>query len=211
MPLTALALETRLLDEITDGDSDRFRELLSEVDERLLEMGKWQWTRGPIDLTPVDGIVELPEGYSSIVGCKIGSMAAGVLWQEIEYLEGGPGIIPVEGINGQLLDLGLIEGVRTYRCTGSNPEEIVVLARFAPLPIVENDDSPRCQSFSAIKQGLMALVAESVNDLERSRMLMKMAIETLDFQEQSYRGSARKIFDPKIYGPPRRRNNHNFP
>lgn len=211
MPLTALTLESRLMPEVAPGDPERFYEILSEADERLLDAGKWQWTRAPLDLVPVDGIVTLPEGYASIVGCKIGSMAAGVLWQEIEYLDGGPGAIPIEGLNGQLLDLGVIEGQRQYRCTGSAPEAIVVLARYAHIPVTALDDSPRCQSFPALKQAMLAVNAENNQDLERSVAFMRLAVQTLDLQEAAHRGAARKVFDPKIYGPPRRRSSHNFP
>lgn len=211
MPLTAAILEARLINEIAPGNSAGFKELLTQADERLLEAGKWQWTRGPLDLTPTDGVVALPSGYTSIVGCRIGSVAKGVLWQEIEFLEDGPGVIPVEGANGQLLDQGLVAGVRSYRCTGSAPEAIVVLARFAPLPITTGADIPRCQSFAALKQAMFSLLYEGNNDIERSRAYMAMAVESLDFQETAYRGSAKKVFDPKIYGPPRRRSSTNFP
>ncbi len=211
MPLTAATLETRLINEIAPGNSAGFKELLTRADERLLEAGKWQWTRGPLELTPTDGVVVLPDGYASIVGCHIGSIAKGVLWQEIEFLEEGPGVIPVQGINGQLLDQGLIAGVRTYRCTGSDPTEIVVLARFSPLPITTGTDVPRCQSFAALHQAMFSLLYESANDVEHSRAYMAMAVETLNAQEAAYRGSAKKVFDPKIYGPPRRRSHSNFP
>lgn len=211
MPITALVLESRLLRDIAPGNVERFYEVLSEADEKLLEAGKWSWTRRPLDLTPTNGIVSLPGGYTSIVGCKVGSMAKGVLWQEIEFLEHGPGVIPVEGCSGQLLDIGVIEGVRQYRCTGSDPQDIVVLARYAPSEITGPFSIPRCQSFSAIKNAMLSLIYEGASDPERGRMYFQMALETLSNQEVAYRGSAKKVFDPKIYGPPRRRTSTNFP
>lgn len=211
MPLTVSILEDRLLSQISPGNPARFHEILTQADERLLELGKWSWTRGPLDLTPVDGVVSLPAEYVSIVGCRIGSMASGVLWQEISFVEEGPGLIPIEGTGGQLLDLGVIDGVRQYQTTGSDPGDIVVLARFAPRSLEEPADIPLCQSFAALKQAMLSIVYEERNDLERSVSYMQSAEFTLNKKEIAYRGAAKKIFDPKIYGPPTRRSSHNFP
>lgn len=211
MPLTALQLEAGLIDRLAPGNTEKFYLLLTEADEKLLEAGKWAWTRGPLDLIPVNGVVTLPPEYTSIVGCRIGSMAAGVLWQEIEYLEGGPGVIPVEGCSGQLLDQGTNAGSRVYKCVGAQPDVVVVLARYAPVNITKPEDIPRCQSFSAIKNTMMSLVYEETNELERAMGYFNLAMNTLNSQETAYRGSAKKVFDPKIYGPPQRRTSHNFP
>ncbi len=211
MPLSALVLESRLFREIAPGEIERFYQILTEADERLLESGRWHWTRGPLDLTPEDGVVVMPEGYNSIVGCRIGSLARGVLWQEIEYLEDGPGTIPIEGVDGQLLDQGLIDGVRTYRCTGSTPGEIVVLARFAPVEITGPADIPRCQNFQAIKQAMLSIVHEGNGDEQRSGLFMAMALAACDRQEAAYRGVAKKIRPAAQFLPLRRRSRTNFP
>jgi hypothetical protein len=204
-------MESRCLSIIAPENTERFYLLLTEADERLLEAGKWAWTRGPIDLIPVNGVVTLPLGYESIVGCRIGSMAAGVLWQEIEYVEGGPGVIPVEGCQGQLLDQGMVGEDRVYKCVGAQPDVVVVLARYAPRELTKPEDVPRCQSFSALRSMMMGIIYEEKNDLDRAQGYFQMAMATLNNQETAYRGSAKKIFDPKIYGPPRRTTHHNFP
>ncbi len=215
MPLNALTLETRLIDKIAPDDTEAFYEILTQADERLLNLGKWRWTREVLEPTIVDGLLVLGPDYESIVGCRIGSLAAGVLWQEIEYLEGGPGEIPVQGCKGQLIDQGiqtiLGEDVRVYRLTGEDvTDTITVLARYKAIELTSPSDFPRCQSFAALKQMMMSVIYEEANDLERSVGYAQMARNTLDDQEAAYRGIAKKIHTPSMTQPLRRRSRTNF-
>ncbi len=213
--LTALNLEASLLDKLAPGNPEEFYRLLSEADERLLNSGRWAWTRAVLELSATDGLIILPAGYRAICGCRIGTRASGVLWQEIEYLEDGPGQIQVEGVNGQLLDQGLrdVDGVmlRHYVTTSDDITTLTVLARYDAQIIANPSDVPRCQSFSALKQAMMALVFENKNDLERSQGYLQIARDTLDKQEMAYRGTAKKIRPPAQFLPLRRRSRTNFP
>lgn len=224
MPLNALALELRLIDKISPDDTEGFYEILTQADERLLNSGKWRWTRAVLEPAITQSVIDgeevgfiyLDETYESIVGCRIGHLAAGVLWQEIEYLEGGPGEIPVQGCKGQLLDQGVESGSggerRAYRVTGEAVTgDITILARYKAYEITTPDDFPRCQSFPALKQMMMSIVYEENNDLERSVAYAQLARQTLDDQEAAYRGVARKIHTPSMTQPLRRRSRTNFP
>lgn len=213
MPITAQDLSDGLLARISPGNEPKFFQILTEADERLLNMGRWQWTRAVLTMPVVSGNVVLPAGYKSISGCRVGSVAAGVLWQDIEYLEGGPGEITVEGCHGaQLLDQGLNDdGERIYKATSDTMTEVVALCRYASITIEDGTDIPRCQSYAAIKQAMMSIVYEDRNDAERSQSYLSIAKKTLDDQELAYRGSAKKIFKPSMTQPLRRRSRTNFP
>jgi hypothetical protein len=216
MPLTALHLETGLIDQIAPHNTEVFYRLLTEADERLLNAGRWAWTRAVLNLSVTDGMLVIPVTYRGICGCKVGSTASGVLWQEIEYLPEGPGPMPVQGCQGAaFIDAGYqnIAGtqVRVYTTSHADLTEVVVLARHEPLVITKPSDVPRCQSYSALKLGMMAILYENANDIERAQGYLSMAFETLDKQEEAYRGTAKQIFTPAQFQPLRRRSRSNFP
>lgn len=230
MPLTTTIVESRLLDKIAPGNTEAFYDLLTEADERLLNSGKWAWTRGVLELVPVeydnDGEyrVTLPDGYESIVGCRMGAIARGVNWQEIEYLEDAPSVIPIEGCSGQLIDKGLLDISgdsdssatdirRVYKVLGGPPDVITALARYEMndySATAGTEVNTRCQSLTALKQAMLAIIYEEANDLERSSSYMMMARKTLDEQEAAYRGSAKKVFKPFLAIPLSRRSRTNF-
>lgn len=211
MPLTAFTLEARLLDKIAPGDSDRFYQILSEADERLLESGRWHWTRAVLDLTVTDKFATLDAQYASIAGARIGSTASGVLWQDIDYLEGAQSAVCIQGCaSAQLIDRGLVSGVRTYEST-EDIESVAVLARFAPVTITAPTDTPLCQCFAALKQAMLGILYENANDQERCQLYFATARQELDRQEAAYRGIAKKIHQPKLFGPIKRRSRSNFP
>lgn len=110
MPLNALVLESRLISDLAPNNPGRFYSLLSEADEKLLNAGRWRWTRTLLTLTPnADNQVVLPQDYESIVGARIGDSPTGIGWQELEFYDMGPGLVKVDGCRGQLIDQGLIE------------------------------------------------------------------------------------------------------
>lgn len=223
MPLTALDFEYRLIDKLAPGNPVKFLRLLNEADERLLESGKWSWTRTPIELTPESYVeatqtlyrILLPANYVSIVGARIGGAATGVRWQEITFLEDGPSLINIEGCGAELVDQGEVDVdgtlMRSYRVFGDDVTLVTVLARYKPVLMVSMQETPRCQSFTALKQAMYAIVYEEANDVERSVGYMQLAIRTLNQQEEAYRGSARKVFKTGFTMPVRRRGRTSFP
>lgn len=211
MPLTCKDLEDRIMPDITPGDIDLFYRILTEADERLLDSGKWQWTRTGIDLFPVNGIIELDDEFESIVGAKIGCSGTGVSWQEVRFIDGNYSKIGIEGCSSGLYDRGLIAGVRTYEVGPHEVDEVVALVRYAPRLLRDPEDIPVCQNAAAIKQMMLAILYENSNDLEKSMGYVNLAMRTLDLEESAYRGAARKIKEPRLFEPARRRSRHNFP
>lgn len=216
MPLTALNLEAGLIDRLAPNDTEEFYRLLTEADERLLNAGRWAWTRTVLNLLVVEGKLIIPITYRGICGCKVGSTASGVLWQEIDYLPEGPGPIPVQGCRGAAFtDAGYqnVDGteVRVYTTSHADLTEVVVLARFSPLEVTEPSHIPRCQSFAALKLAMMSIIYENKNDIDRSQGYFGMALDVLDKQEAAYRGTAKQIFTPGQFQPLRRRSRTNFP
>lgn len=304
MPLTAQILESKLIDEIAPGNPERFLQILSEADELLLNSGKWRWVRKPLELTPVNGRIILPDGYESIVGARLGSEARGIGWQEVEFLEDGPGLIPIQGgCEGRLVDEGLLNlpdgtldfsmsefdltgpllpsvmingrisytstgkitpgpdmwakcfydgadfrfqlleaGVviagwtaltgttpdemtwdhddpsygslvtsphfslqRCYKVTDGNVDSVTVLARYEAATLDNPLSVPRCPSFSALKRAMMSINFESNNDIVQATNYFMLAKQALDEQESAYRGSAKQVHKPAMFGPPRRR------
>lgn len=310
MPLTVQTLQQKLLSEIAPGNPERFRELLAEADELLLNSGKWRWVRKSIVLEPVGNLVVLPAGYQSIMGARLGNEARSVGWEEVEFLEDGPGRIPIQGgCDGLLIDQGLLmipdggldysfsdlqrvgnlvrsfdvnsypswsttgsvapptndfwvrvywqfgawrvqifedqvmtgiygsettvsltpvgvnfeEGDaglivftdsetlrRCYKVTDADVKEVTVLARFEPKVLNNQSDIPHCQSFSALKRAMLSIIFEGNNEITNSANYFEYAKKCLDEQEESYRGSAKQVFKPSLFGALRRRST-NFP
>jgi hypothetical protein len=216
MPLSVPDIKTRYQAQIAPGDDEEFYRILSEAEERLLEMGKWHWTRGKVVMTVVDGIVELPEAYSAIVGCRLDDVPRGVRWEESEYYEKGTGEIPIEGCRHRIVDQGLIEGVRTYKVTGQDIETVYALCRFATSTFyIEGSDTPpteiRCPSLPAIKLMMLSIVYEEANNLEKAMEYEMAARKKLKENDDAYRGIAKEIFTPTQYVRVPHRLRSNFP
>ena len=233
MPLTAQSLKTRYQDVVAPGNDDEFARLLLEADERLLASGRWHWTRKPLTLIPVAGIVTLPPGYESIVGCRVGEVPQGVVWQETEYLEGGPGEITIKNYNGcaghgaRLIDQGWSDEtedqstsdeeddvhtrIRTYKVSDENIEEISALCRFSAITEYANFYSTvLCPSAPALKQMMLSIVYEESNNTSKSLEYRQLAINTCAEHEKAYRGIANEIFKPLMFQPVRYRSRRNF-
>jgi hypothetical protein len=216
MPLSVPDIKTRYQAQIAPGDDTEFYRILSEADDRLLELSKGYWTREKVEMTVVDGIVELPEEYSAIVACRIDDLPRGIRWEESEYYEKGVGELPIEGCRHRIVDQGLIDGVRTYKVTGENVEKVYALCRLAITPFyVEGSDEPpteiRCPSLPAIKMMMLSIVYEEANSLEKAMDYEMAARKKLKEHEDSYRGIAKEIFNPTQYMRTPWRGRTNFP
>jgi len=216
MPLSVPDIKTRYQAQIAPGDDTEFYRILSEADDRLLEMSKGYWTREKVEMTVVDGIVQLPEEYSAIVACRLDDAPRGIRWEESEYYEQGVGELPIEGCRHRIVDQGLIEGVRTYKVTGDNVEKVYALCRLAitPFYVDGSDESPteiRCPSLPAIKMMMLSIVYEEANSLEKAMDYEMAARKKLKEHEDSYRGIAKEIFNPTQYMRTPRRSRVNFP
>jgi hypothetical protein len=212
MPLSIPDVKTRYQAQIAPGDDAEFYRILSEADERLIEFGKWHWTREKVEMTVVDGFVELPAGYNAIVGCRLDDAPKGVRWEESEFYEEGVGSIPIEGCRHRIIDQGLIEGVRTYKVTGENVEKVYALCRFSSNGAYdEESDETRCPSMAAIKLMMLSIVYEEANNLEKAMDYEMAARKKLKEHDDAYRGIAKEIFTPSQYIRLPRRSRTNLP
>lgn len=229
MPLTVHQLNTKYGALIGRGDDQEFARLLLEADERLLAAGRWHWTREPVTLTPDDdGIITLPSQYESIVGCRVGDVPQGVVWQETEYLEGGPGEITIEGCSGRLIDQGWSDTLddngtsdefddvttrtRTYKVADASIDEVSALCRFsAKTEFLGDYDLTICPVAAALKQMMLSIIYEEANDTNKSVEYKQLALNTIQEHEKAYRGLANEVFKPRMFQPVRYRSRRNFP
>lgn len=212
MPLSIPDVKTRYQAQIAPGDDDEFYRILAEADERLIEMGKWHWTREKVEMAVADGIVELPEGYNAIVGCRLNDMPRGVRWEESEYYEKGEGELPIEGCKHRIVDQGLIEGVRTYKVTGENITTVYALCRLSSNGTYDEDsETTLCPSMAAIKLMMLSIVYEEANNLEKATDYEMAARKKLKEHDDSYRGIAKEIFTPSQFIRTPARVRTNFP
>lgn len=229
MPLTVHQLLTKYGDLVAPGNEQEFVRLLLEADERLLAAGRWHWTREPATLTPDDdGIVTLPSQYESIVGCRLGDVPQGVVWQEAEYLEGGPGEIAIDGCSARLVDQGWADSTsdndtpdeesddvttrtRTYKVTDSSITEVSALCRFAAKTQFDSDyDNTICPVSAALKLMMLSIAHEEAVNTEKSVEYKTLALNSIQEHEKAYRGLANEIFKPLMFQPVRYRSRRNF-
>ena len=224
---TVSELTTRLMDVIAPGDTARFLRLLQEADDRLLEFGRWSWTREKITLVPVDNgtnfEVSLPPGFLAILAARFNSTAKDVQSEEFEFAPGGPGEVPIVGGDNRLIDNGfqtklfnsVMQTRRVYKVTGAvdvAEDTITALVRLdrADLSAVTSDSSStggvgtspytRCPDFAALKLAMLAIIFEEENDIDRSNQYMATALRGLDSKEKSYRAGAKQVFPARPFG-----------
>lgn len=209
MSLSVAFLKDKLQAQIAPGNDVEFLRLLSEADMRLLEFGKWRWTRTRIVLTPVDGFVTLPADYASILGAQIGDYASEIRAEEYEFAAGGVGDVPIGKGNYRLIDQGLNgDGLRHYKVTGQLGENdtLTLLVHFAPAtlydPDIPDSDLPadavtitRCPDLAALKNAMLGIMFEEAHDLGQSSHHFAVALKTLDNKERTQRGSARQTLN----------------
>lgn len=104
---TVTALKGMFQNQISPSDDSEFLRLLTEADMRLLEFGRWGWTRTKATLTPVEGIITLPTTYASILGARVGKGPVDVFDQDYEFCPGGPGEIDLGHGHSKLIDQGM--------------------------------------------------------------------------------------------------------
>ena len=206
MPTTD-SLKATLQAQIAPGNDEEFLRLLTEADMRLLEFGRWQWTRKRVTLTPVDHVVTLTAAYAAILGARVDEYPVETVTEDFEFVPGGPGEIEVGGSGGvRLIDQGLNDsGLRHYKATGmtdGTTYPVYAICHYAPFTLyytVDLPDSPaanesastRCPVVGALKQALLAIYFEEESDEGRAAIKMATALRILDNQEKTKRGNAR--------------------
>lgn len=211
MPTLVSDLKIRTQSQIAPGQDEEFYRIASEADSRLLEMGKWHWTRETLELTVTDRLIELPEGYRSIVACRLDDVPKNIKWQESEFYDEGQGEIPIDGCRYVIVDQGLIEGVRTYKVGSGDIETVYALAKHAPVEIEDEDTELWCPSITALKLMMLAILYEEANELQKAMEYEMTAKKKLIELEDAYRGIAKEIFKPGQYINLPKRSRTNFP
>ena len=210
-------LKTRFQAQIAPGDDDEFLRILTEADLRLLEFGRWRWSRGRASLTPSAALVTLPGDYASILGARADTYPLDVRDEDFEFVPDGVGEVEVGGYNGvRLIDQGLNSSdLREYKVTGKDPDKdtytVYTLCHFAPYtlyyaadipdtPAVTDSTETRCPSAGALKLAMLAIVYEESGDMGSSSHYMSVSLRNLDNREKSRRGGSKQSVNLRPYG-----------
>lgn len=204
MPHTVTSLKAALQAQIAPKDDQEFLRLLQEVEIRLLEAGKWQWTRTRATLTPVNGIITLDPEYASIIGAQVEGFPTPINAMDYEFTPDGVGEVEVRGGGGtRLIDQGLIGDDRQYKLIGSDTDSLVIeaLVHKAPATLYDpesaDSDIPAdatenvtCPDMGALKLAMYAIIYEEASDPGNAARYMKHAYDRLNEREKARRGNA---------------------
>lgn len=211
------SLRTSLQAQIAPGNDTEFLRLLSEADMRLLEFGRWKWTRGRVTLTPSSGVVTLPLNFASLLAARVDTYPIGIEEEEYEFNPNGPGEIEVGGGRSvRLIDQGLDgSDQRTYKVVGESTDDdytVYALAMYAPFtlyytedlpasPTVVESDQTRVPSVGPLKLMMLGIIFEEDHDLGASAHYVATALKALDNHGQNKRGGAKQRVSLNPYGP----------
>lgn len=214
---TVTQLKTYFMAQIVPDDANaesEFLRILTEADARLVEFGKWKWTRRRGTLTPVNGIVTLPREYSSILGARVGKEAVDLRDEEYEFTPGGPGEIDLGTGYSRLIDQGLDDDeLRYYKVAGHLDDDDIVTAlmTFAPATLYDPDfmdsDVPedavsvtRCPDATSLKLMMLGIRCEESKDHESARSYIADALRGLDNKQQNQRGNTTRTIQSRPMG-----------
>jgi hypothetical protein len=210
-------------DQVAPSADATFLRILNEADIRILSQGEWRWTRGRTTLTPVDGIITLPNTYASILGAQVNGYAEDIHDEQFEFVPQGVGEVKVGGGGTvRLIDQGFGEdNVRTYKVVGHIQPDWTVycLCHLAPVmlydPAIDDSDVPpeattntRCPDPYALKLFCIGIVYEEASDMGSASIYMNKAIKVLNDKENQDRGSSRQSLTIRPNGPGNRRIRH---
>ena len=213
-------LKEKLQAQIAPGDDYQFLRLLTEADMRLLEFGRWRWTRVSTTLSHNAGIITLPTKYSSILGARVGKEPIDIRAEEFEFVPGGVGEVDLGIGSSRLIDQGLNEtvgdpnyGMRQYKVAGTLEDTDIVTAMvmYAPATLYDPDvvDSSLpddavtitlCPDATALKLVMLGIIFEEAADLGNARSYIADALRGLDNKEQNQRGNARQQVNVRARG-----------
>lgn len=207
-------LKEKLQAQIAPGNDYEFLRLLTEADMRLLEFGRWRWTRHSTTLSHTDGIITLPATYSSILGARVGREPVDIRAEEFEFVPGGAGEVDLGVGSSRLIDQGVNgDGERQYKVTGSleDTDIITAMVMYAPVTLYDPDiaDSSLpddavtltlCPDATALKLMMLGIIYEEASDLGNARSYISDALRGLDNKEQNQRGNARQQVNIRARG-----------
>lgn len=211
---TVTFLKERLQAQIAPGNDYEFLRLLTEADMRLLEYGRWRWTRKSTTLSHTDGIITLTSAYSSILGARVGKEPVDIRAEEFEYVPGGVGEVDLGVGSSRLIDQGINDsGERQYKVTGhlDDTDIISALVLYAPVTLTDPeipdsslpDDATTntlCPDATALKLMMLGIIFEEAADLGNARSYISDALKGLDNKEQNQRGNAHQQVNIRARG-----------
>lgn len=203
---TVTSLKTQFLAQIAPGNDDEFLRLLTEADMRLLEFGRWRWTRTKTVLTPASGYVTLDPEHASILGARVDKYPVDIMDEDYEFVPGGRGEVDLGVGSSRLIDQGLDgSDQRYYKVTGAlDPDDVITaLVHYAPVTLYDpeyNDSgvpadavaTTRCPSATALKLMMYGIIFEEAADNSKARSYIADALKVLDNHEQTKRGNAQR-------------------
>lgn len=216
---TVASLKQKFLAQISPGNEDEFLRLLTEADMRLLEYGRWRWTRSKITVAPQNGLIVLPADFASILGARVDKLPVDIRDDDYEFVPGGRGEVELGVGASRLIDQGLNEQEqRYYKVSGYLDEDdlVTLLVHFAPValydPELDNEGVPedanaftRCPDATALKLMMFGIIFEEAKDLASARSYIADALRGLDNKEQAQRGNAQRSISFRPNGPSVRR------
>ena len=208
-------LQTDYQQQIAPGDDTEFLRILTEADLRLLEVGRWRWTRSRVSLTPVSSIVTLPVSHAAILGARHDEYPMETRDEDYEFSPSGIGEVEVGGAGGvRLIDQGLDgSDQRYYKVTSKTADDYTVytISLYAPFNLFYTADLPgaptavqsastRCPHSGALKQAMLSIVYEEEGNLNKANGFMRTSIAALSNHGQRERGGSRQTITTRPYG-----------
>lgn len=193
---------------LAPGNDELFLRYLQEADTRLLERGRWRWCKARIELSPVSGIVTLPEGYASVLGVQMDGHATDIMDEEFEFIPDGVGDIPLNQLGtARLIDQGLDNtGLRFYKAVGLTDDDVTLTLLVLRSPALlydpsnpdsdlppEATDETRCPSAYALKLACFGVRYEEKHDISAGERYFERAYAVLEGQAQNQRGASRQV------------------
>lgn len=190
-------------DQIAPNNDAAFLRILQEAEIKLLESGKFLWTKARVTLTSVSGTIALDPAYAAIIGAQVEGHPTPISVLDFEFYPDGSGEIPVEGGSLRLIDQGLNDSEqRTYKLVGAESDDtIIAIVHKAPATLMDPDiadsDVPEdattavsCPDASAIKLTMLSILMEEAHDNGAARDYLASAYARLNDREKTRRGNA---------------------
>lgn len=182
-----------------DTDEAVFLAALNHLRKRFFDSGKWKGLKVEVEVTPVAGVITLPEDCESVLGAQINGAPVVVFGEYHEFLPGGPGEL---GADGTFTPALVDNGDRTYKLMGPSDATTSVRLKCKRryIALEESTDVVYPDNPGALKLGLMSLKFEDENDLERAREYFAQALLLLNGEVHEARGASQQTLQQSPHG-----------
>ena len=195
--LTFAQAKTRLASQITyNGTVD---EAIQEAVDRAYEMGRWRGMIVEVPLVTGDYLVNTDPDevyydmdlsiYNGAVGFRSESQGYPIMDQAMLYRDG------VNGGDKSFIDKGEVDVSGTikhrYRCPlwlQTAPDFVIYVLAKKISPTLTDSDTVPIKSFGALKQAVIAVCYENVNDESRAQICWQKFIEFMEREQRQFEG-----------------------